>query len=359
MRKLPFVWILVALLAVPSAWAQKGGDKELPPEQIEAQKIFAEGAELEKAGEYDQAIAKYKEAFDLFPDPGLWARIGQAYQLKGNRDSDFAAYEEAVEAYKKYLELDPNASEQVVTALNERIAELEKAIEDEKARVEKQAEEEKQRKLEEERERREAEERARKEREALEGMRPAFDAMVVGGVDQDISAVARLVAGGFLGWGRFALESHLVFEGFLRVDNAKGVSGRSLALDVGTRFAFSDANFRGPFVAVGGSFGLYGGRPRERKLADDLETCMGFDTAENPGTCAFDIDKNITGRAGFGYGFAASDTTTVAVRLDATYWLFSVDGNQEAGSVPASRVEKPQGSFSLLLGLEFMRWFGP
>jgi hypothetical protein len=37
--------------------------------------------------------------------------------------------------------------------------------------------------------------------------------------------------------------------------------------------------------------------------------------------------------------------------------LFSVDGSQSAGSVPAARVDKPQQSYSILVGLEFMRWF--
>lgn len=357
------VWLLVVLFALPAAWADGGGDDKQPqqptPEQLEAKKKFAEGAELEKAGDYDQAIARYKEAFELFPDPGLWARIGQAYQLKGNKERDFDAYQAAVDAYKKYLELDANAEDKVVATINERIATLEKAIAEEKDRVEKQKEAERQQKIEEERQRREEEEKAHREKEAMQGMHPAIDALVVGGIDQDMSAVARLVGGGILGWDRFALEAHLVFEGFLRVDNTKGVSGRSLALDLGARYAFSGRHFRGLFLDAGGSFGLYGGRPRERKLADNPDTCMGFDTPENPGTCSFDIDKNITARFGVGYGFAASKTTTVAVRLDGTFWLFSVDDSQSPGAVPASLVDKPQSSASVLLGLQFMRWFGP
>lgn len=358
MRKI-LIATIALLIAVPAAYAQDDKKKEMPPEQIEAIKLFKEGQALEKTGDYDGAIAKYQAAFDLFPDPGLYGRIAAAYQLKGNATKDFDAYQKAIEAYKKLLELLPETTDPAtVTQINERIASLETAIKTEEERKKKEAEDAKQRKLEEERERQESELAKKREKERLEGMRPAFDAMVVSGVDQDVSAVARLIAGGFLGWGRFALEAHLAFEGFLRVNNDKGVSGRSVGLDLGTRIGLgSQPNFQGPFLSLGGSFGLYGGKPRERKLADAMEICQGFDSPEDPGSCAFDIDKNITGRFGFGYGFAASDKTTVAARLDFTYWLFSVDGTQGAGSVPAARVEKPQQSFSILLGLEFMRWF--
>lgn len=357
MRQICIVAIAL-VLAVP-AYAQKKKKQEMPPEQAEAIKKFQEGQELEKAGQYDEAIAKYQEAFELFPDPGLYGRIAAAYQLKGNANKDFEAYRKAIEAYQKLLELLPEGTdEKTIAQINERIASLEAAIKAEEERKKKEEEDAKQRKLEDERKRQEAELEKQKEKERLEGMRPAFDAMVVSGVDQDISAVARLIAGGFLGWGRFALEGHLAFEGFLRVDNAKGVSGRSIGLDLGTRIGLgSRPNFQGPFVSLGGSFGLYGGKPRERKLDDEMEICQGFDSPEDPGSCSFDIDKNITGRFGLGYGFAASDFTTVAARLDFTYWLFSVDGTQGAGSVPAARVEKPQQTFSILLGLEFMRWF--
>lgn len=362
MRWNRLAWILAVAVAVAaavfstagSALAQDG--EPLPPEQIAAQELFKEGNALEEESKFDEAVAKYEEAFEVFPDAGLWARIGQAYQKKGNAKRDFEAYKKAIAAYKKYLELDPNPAEATVTELNSRVEKLEKAIADEEARIAREAEEAKKEKIEEERLVREEAERVRKEKEAKEGMRPAFNAMVVSGVDQDISAIARLIAGGFLNWGRFAVEGHVAFDGFLRVDDTKGLAGYSISLDLGTRFAFSGENFRGPFIALGGSFGLLRGRPRDRKLTGDMETCAGFDDL-SPGNCAFDIDKNIAGRAGFGYGFAASKKTTVAVRLDFTYWLLSVDAEQSALSVPAARVDKPQASYSVLIGLEFMRWF--
>ena len=351
-----FAIALVLMIAAPVAFAQPA---DQPPEQAEAVKLFQEGQELEKAGKYDEAIAKYEEAYKLYPDALLYARIAQAYQLKGNANNDFDAYQKAIDAYNKLLELLPEGTpEDQLAKVREQITNLENAIKAEEERKARVAEEEKQKRIDEEKRQREAELEKQRQKERLEGMRPAFDAMVVSGVDQDISAVARLIAGGFLGWGRFALEAHLAFEGFLRVDNSKGVSGRSVGLDLGTRFGLtSRPNFQGPFLSLGGSFGLYSGKPRERKLADEMEVCRGFDSPEDPGSCAFDIDKNITGRFGFGYGFAASEKTTVAARLDFTYWLFSVDGEQSGGSVPAARVEKPQASYTILVGLEFMRWF--
>jgi len=59
---------------------------------------------------------------------------------------------------------------------------------------------------------------------------------------------------------------------------------------------------------------------------------------------------------GFGYGFEANRATTVAIRLDAMYWFFSVDGEQDMGQPAAGQVDKPQTAMALLLGLEFLHW---
>ena len=328
---------------------------EQPPEQVEAQKLFAQGAELEKEKKYDEAIEKWKTAFDLFPDPGLWARIGQAYQLKGNDSNDYDDFRKAVEAYQKYLELSPEGDEATSAAINERVTQLETAIAEEDDRVKRQKDAEKQQKIADEKALRDEEERKRKDKEELEGARTALDAVVVTGLDQDTALAARLLAGGFVGWGNFALEGHLAFEGFFQLAD-KGVSARSLTIiDLGMRLGFGGHNFTGPFVSGGGGFGLFGGKPRERKITD-AEACAGFGAPEAPDECTFDVDKNITGRLGFGYGFATGKKSTVALRLDFTYWLLSVDGNQSASNVPASRVARPQQVFSVLVGFEFMRW---
>jgi hypothetical protein len=185
---------------------------------------------------------------------------------------------------------------------------------------------------------------------------PAIDATLSSGFDQDLTAIGRFLGGGLLGFGRVGLEAHLAFEGFLRLDEDRGISARSLTLlDVGARYGFSGARFTGPFVVAGAGYGLIGGRPRERKLENDTATCSGYD-AGKPGACTFEIDRNISTRLGAGWGFASGERTTVAVRLDFTYWFFSVADTQERGSPPAGRIDKPQTSASLLLGLEFLHW---
>ena len=159
--------------------------------------------------------------------------------------------------------------------------------------------------------------------------------------------------GVLLGWGGFALEGHVAFDGFLRIRGDVGTSARSLSLfDLGLRYGFSGNRYVGPFVTAGGSFGLFSGKPRDRKLDGDTDTCAGFDK----GRCSFSVNKNIGTRVGFGYGFRSSDDTTVAVRLDAMLWFFSVDDSQLASAPPAALVSKPQTDLAFLVGLEFMHW---
>lgn len=333
----------------------EGEPQEPTPEQIEATKKFQEGKALADEQRYEEAIAAFEAAFDIYPDPGLQFVIGEAYQLWGNqivegdRAAGFEKFRQSKAAYESFLELSPESP--IAEQVRERIAQLEESIANEEQRLR----EEEEARLAEQREAEEAERRAEEERlrklREKEGMQLALDAMVIAGAEQDLSAVARMMVGGLLGWGRFAFEGHLGVDGFLRVDSDRGVQGNAFALDLGARYGFAD-RFVGPFVSGGGSFGLFLGRPRERRLSDDPDTCAGF--AGND--CAFRIDKSLTGRLGFGYGFEASEKTTVAVRLEAQYWLFSVDGEQDAGSPPAALVEKPQSSIAFMLGLEFMRF---
>ncbi len=329
---------------------------DLPPEQIEAQKLFAEGVTLEEEKNFGEAIEKWKVAFDLFPDPGLWARIGQAYQLKGNETNNYDDFRKSVAAYQKYLELAPEVNDATAKAINERINQLEAAIGEEDDRKKRLEDEAKQQKIAAEQALRDDEEQKRRDKEELTGTRPAIDAVVIAGLDQDTALAARLLAGGFLGWGNVALEGHLAFEGFFQLAD-KGVSAQSLTvIDLGLRYGLGGHNFTGPYVSAGAGFGFFRGKPRERKLTDSPNICTGFGSPNDPNSCTFDIDKNITGRLGFGYGFATGKKSTVALRLDLTYWLLSVDGIQSESNVPASRVTKPQQVFSVLLGFEFMRW---
>ena len=72
----------------------------------------------------------------------------------------------------------------------------------------------------------------------------------------------------------------------------------------------------------------------------------------------YQIDKNLNARLGFGWGFRSGPKTTVGVRLDLHYWLLSLsdyDPDRTGSPVP-SMVPRPQQTFSVLIGLEFMRW---
>jgi hypothetical protein len=194
-------------------------------------------------------------------------------------------------------------------------------------------------------------------RPASAGPSLALDAHISSGVEQDLTVIGRLMAGGMLVFdpARFAIDAHLSFEGFLRVANDKGMSARSFGVgNLGFRYGFRNERFHGPYVAAGGGFGLISGKPRERKLADDTATCENANPPDDQ--CTFEIDKHVNGRLGFGWGFASGKRTTVGVRVDLMYWLFSVAEEQESGSPPARFVERPQDAWSVMIGLEFMRW---
>lgn len=186
---------------------------------------------------------------------------------------------------------------------------------------------------------------------------PVVSAAVVGGVDQDFTGIARLIAGGLWDFGRFAPDFHISLEGFIRLNSDAGVSARSITLgDLGARYAFLNDRFVGPFVTAGASFGIFTGKPHDRKISDAPEVCAS--APGSPADCTFRINRNAAFRGGLGWGFASGPKTTVAVRLDVTYWMFSLnDFEDQPDSAPVPRdVPRPQDSIAVLVGLEFMRW---
>jgi tetratricopeptide (TPR) repeat protein len=58
-------------------------------------------------GEYDAAIRDFKEAYRLFPTPGLLFNLGQAHRLKGDCSG-------ALTMYRNYLRLQPDAPHRAV-----------------------------------------------------------------------------------------------------------------------------------------------------------------------------------------------------------------------------------------------------
>lgn len=344
--------------AAAAAEAEQPAEPEKPPIPPEAIEEFKKGQEADKAGDVDGALAHYETAFAAYPDPTLQLLIGEAHRKKGTAAMEGEGYEQAITefeaanaAFAKYMELAPEGAE--VENAKKRIEVLTQGIKNANDAIAKQKADEQK----EQEQTATAEKKAEEDRklaiEAEKGGRFALDGMVVAGVDQDTSAVARLMPGVLLQFGRFALEGHLSFEAFLRTQGDKGVSGRSVSAELGARYGFQSARFTGLFASAGAGYGFFNGKPRERKLVDDMATCEGFDAAEE-GACAFDVDRNISTRAGLGWGFEASKKTTVALRLDAMMWFFSVDGEQP--QVPAGAVDKPQRSIAVVLGLEFLHW---
>ena len=321
----------------------------MTPEEKQAAAIalFTEGQKLLSEGTYAEAIAKFEEAFELFPDPGLQVKIGEAYQRAGTEETDYDKLRKSVEAYRKYVELVPEG--EITDKINERITQLAESIQAEEERIQRTADEETQAKL----DAKLAAEAEEKERIALLAEQKSMQVVLLGGIlagaDQQLSGILRFSGGGMLSWEKFAVEAKVGIDGFLRVDQDQGTQARSFTLlDVGARYGLK-YRYIGPFVSGGASFGVFSGNPRERKLVNDQGSCGG-------GDCTLDIDKSISTRLAFGYGFRATDKSTVALRIEAQGWFFSVDDEQSIGNPNANDIEKPQTSLAVMVGLEFMRW---
>jgi tetratricopeptide (TPR) repeat protein len=92
----------VALLGVASAAGTSHADNALRPEKIptKAKELATRGRIYHDAGDYQAAIAAFKEAYVLAPSPGLLFNIAQAYRLAGNCD-------EAAWMYRRFLDTNP------------------------------------------------------------------------------------------------------------------------------------------------------------------------------------------------------------------------------------------------------------
>lgn len=78
--------------------------------------IKADALSNVRNGEYDQAIAKYKEYLQLNrADGDAWAGLGGAYRRKGNLDK-------AIESYEKAFRLDQNSTYALVNIISLRAA---------------------------------------------------------------------------------------------------------------------------------------------------------------------------------------------------------------------------------------------
>ncbi len=84
--------LAAALLASAPAIAE--------PIPKKARELAAHGREMHKRGDYERAIAAFKEAYVLAPSAGLLFNLAQAYRLMGNCD-------DASLMYRRYLATNP------------------------------------------------------------------------------------------------------------------------------------------------------------------------------------------------------------------------------------------------------------
>jgi hypothetical protein len=79
-------------------------------ERPDARLYFNAGARAYAAGKYAAAIRAFEEAYRIEPRPGLVFSIAQAYRRQYFIDKGRANLVEAIENYRKYLELDPDGA---------------------------------------------------------------------------------------------------------------------------------------------------------------------------------------------------------------------------------------------------------
>ena len=91
---------LAAVLASASPAAH--ADNAVRPDKVpnKARELAIKGRKLHNAGDYNGAVAAFKEAYVLAPSPGLLFNIAQAYRLDGDCD-------EAAWMYRRFLDTDP------------------------------------------------------------------------------------------------------------------------------------------------------------------------------------------------------------------------------------------------------------
>jgi hypothetical protein len=118
----------MAVLALDAAPASAQKKKAATPEEQEraqkdkdAREHYEKGITHYNLGEFDQAIAEFKQAYAISGAPGLLFNIAQAYRLQGD-------YKQALYFYKTYLRLLPDAVNRA--DVEQRIAEMEKLMAD-------------------------------------------------------------------------------------------------------------------------------------------------------------------------------------------------------------------------------------
>ncbi len=117
-RVLFVVWVGICA-AVLAVWRAPLAEAQTADALKKAQASFDQAQIDYLQGKYDDAARGFEEAYAARDFPQFLYNAGAAFHMKGKKQADPAAYQSAVDYYKKYLEKDPQASDK---------AKVEKAI---------------------------------------------------------------------------------------------------------------------------------------------------------------------------------------------------------------------------------------
>jgi len=112
-RVLFVVWMAICALGAQPAHAQQADALK------KAQASFDQAQLSYLQGKYDEAAQGFIDAYAARAFPQFLYNVGASYHMKGKKASDPEAYQKAVDAYRKYLTEDPQATDK---------AKVEKAI---------------------------------------------------------------------------------------------------------------------------------------------------------------------------------------------------------------------------------------
>lgn len=115
--------VLLASTTVGAQPANPGAPQTDEQKKTEAKALYDKGINHYNLGEFDPAIAAFRQAYGISSAPGLLFNIAQAFRLKKD-------YEQASYFYTTYLRLKPDAPNR--TDVEARIAEMKTLLEDQK-----------------------------------------------------------------------------------------------------------------------------------------------------------------------------------------------------------------------------------
>lgn len=121
----------VALVAAPVAAQQLDPSSLSEEDRQELGRLFSRAKSAYESENYREAIAALSQAHELFPEPNILYRIGDAYENLGE-------LEPAIEYYRRYVEAAPDASDSGLVSrriedLERRLASLRESVQDEPA----------------------------------------------------------------------------------------------------------------------------------------------------------------------------------------------------------------------------------